>query len=183
MENNLKEKNNNGIINAILCILLLASIGFICYDKFLKKEEPKPADCNCPTCEKCNNEAKQDDYLKLCTLDMGGKISLDVNSECVDKELSASNVVVKNIKINGKLYELKYVFEPGEDEDNKYFENSVTKLYVNGKLLDAYPGDISYRTVLMYLKIDNNKLILGETIPSDIPPGEHTYDLSELGEE
>ena len=38
MENNVKEKNNSGIIIAILCVLLLASIGFICYDKFLKKD-------------------------------------------------------------------------------------------------------------------------------------------------
>lgn len=180
MKENVKGKNNSGIIIAVLCALLLASIGFICYDKLLKKEEPKTSDSNCPVCEKCNCEQKQDEYLKLCTLDMDGKTSLDVNSECTDKDSSASNVVVKNIKINSKLYELKYIFEPGEDEDNKYFENSVTKLYINGKLLDAYPGDISYRTVLMYLKIDNNKLILGETIPSDIPPGEHTYDLTDF---
>ncbi len=38
MENNVKKKNNSGVIIAILCILLLASIGFICYDKFLKKD-------------------------------------------------------------------------------------------------------------------------------------------------
>ena len=38
MENNVKEKSNSGIIIAVLCVLLLASIGFICYDKFLKKD-------------------------------------------------------------------------------------------------------------------------------------------------
>ena len=39
MENIVKEKGNSkGIITVILFILLLAAVGFICYDKLLKKD-------------------------------------------------------------------------------------------------------------------------------------------------
>ncbi len=68
MENNVKEKNNNGIIIAILCILLLASIGFICYDKLLKKEEGE-----CPKTD-CKCEEKSNSCNCSNSLDLGEKI-------------------------------------------------------------------------------------------------------------
>ncbi len=180
MEKNLKEKNNSGIIIVILCVLLLASIGFICYDKFLKKEEPKPTDCNCSTCEKCNKEVNQDTKSEKCVLDMNGKTNLDVNSECANMEADNSNAIVKNIKLNGKNYELKYIFVKDESSSDSRlaYDNGVTIIYVNGKLLDAFPGQ--YRNVLMTIKTSGSKLILGETFPSDVPAAEHTYDLSEF---
>ena len=184
MENSLKEKNNGkGIIIAILIVLLLAACGFICYDKLLKKEESVSKKCNCPTCEKCDNNSNQGNKLKECTLDMNGKVNIDVNDVCSNAmEDGYDGVIVKNIKVNGKIYELKYVFEPGKDinenDTTSYYGNSVTKLYINDKLLDAYPGQD--RNALMTLKVNNNKLILGETFPSDVPPTEHTYDLSDF---
>ena len=184
MENSLKEKNNGkGIVIAILIVLLLAACGFIFYDKLLKKEESVSKECNCPTCEKCNNNSNQGSKLKACTLDMNGKANIDVNDMCANAmEDGYDGVVVKNIKVNGKIYELKYVLEPGmdinENDTTSYYGNSITKLYINDKLLDAYPGQ--YRNALMTIKIANNKLILGETFPSDVPPADHTYDLDDI---
>ena len=39
-ELNVKSNNNSKIIIVILAILLIAALGFICYDKFINKEEP-----------------------------------------------------------------------------------------------------------------------------------------------
>ena len=176
MEENVKEKNNNGIINAILCILLLASIGFICYDKLLKKEESKSLDCNCPVCEKCNI-VNNDEELRICTIDMKGRTSANIYTECSGDGMEIygghTKVIVKNIEINKKNFQLEHIFDG--------YENSITKMYINGQLLDVYKGD--YRQILWGLKIKDNKLVVEESFPSDVPPGEHTYDLSELGEE
>ena len=180
MENNVKKKNNSVIIIAILCILLLASIGFICYDKFLKKEE-KSKDCNCPTCEKCSNEKGQEIKLKMCTLDMNGKTSIDVQAECETAATDGyDSVAIKNIKVNSKIYELKYrlVYDDITNDDQLAYDNSVTKIYVNNKLLDAFPGQ--FRNTLMSLKVSNSKLILSEAYPSDVPAADHTYDLSDF---
>lgn len=182
MENSLKEKNNGkGIIIAILIVLLLLTCGFICYDKLLKKSEPVSKDCNCPVCEKINSNSNQGSNLKVCTLDMSGKTNIDVQDMCSNvMEDGYDGVVVKNITANGKTYELKYIHEMDESasDDQLAYDNSVTKLYVNSKLLDAYPGQ--YRNVLMTVKVTNNKLVLGETFPSDVPAAEHTYDLSDF---
>jgi len=180
MDNVVKEENKKkNVIIGVLIILLLIVTGFICYDKLLKKGETESKNCNCPICEKCKDEDKQDSKLNVCTLDMSGKTNIDVQDECMKiNEDGYDDVVVKNIKVNGKTYELKYIHKLDEstDDDQLSYDNSVTMVYVNGELLDAYPG--MYRNVLMTLRIENNKLILGETFPSDVPPADHSYDLN-----
>ena len=182
MENNVREKNGSKGVVVILCILLLISIGFICYDKLLKKEETKPADCNCPTCEKCDKETSEDEESVACNLDMNGKTSLNVLEECANKGASNNNVVIKNVKVNGKTYVLKYIFDEDERSTDSQlaYNNGVTRIYVDGKLLDAFPG--KYRNCLMTIKISNNKLVLEEAYPSEDPSFEHTYDLKDLDE-
>ena len=180
MEEKVKKKNN-AIIIVILLILLLASIGFICYDKLLKKEEPKPSDCNCPECEKCSKNEEQEEF-KLCTLDMKGKSNLDVLNDCIKMtDENSSNVEVKNIEVNGKVYNLKYVFEGAKEQDDEgssYYRNSVTKIYVNGKLIDAFPGQ--YRNILFSLEIKDGKLVVQDGYPSETPPGEHIYNIIDV---
>ena len=184
MENVVKENGNSkGIITIILFVLLLASVGFICYDKLLKKSESISKDCNCPICDKCSNKESENENSKLCKLDMNGKSNLNVLDECLKiTNNNSDNVIIKNINVNGKVYELKYFFEPGIEKDEKdvtsYYENGITQIYINNKLLDAFPGQ--YRNVLMSLKIVNNKLVLSESFPSDVLPGDHTYDLSDF---
>ena len=192
MDNNLKEKSNGkGIIIVILVVLLIIACGFICYDKLIKKNEAKPKDC--PVCEKCKEpEQKEcpknenilptDDKLYKCIVDMSGKTSIKLEDACADVYDDSYNILVKNINVNGKTYELKYYVEendPSEAQPNHLsMENSVTQVYVNNVLLDAYPGQ--YRNSLMSVEVKNNKLVLGEAFPSDVGPGYHTYDLSFL---
>ena len=84
MENVAKEENKRGVlVTLILTVLLLGAVGFICYDKLLKKEDSNSKDCNCPKCDKCSNIENENENSKLCTLDMNGKSNLNVLDECL----------------------------------------------------------------------------------------------------
>ena len=51
------EKTNKvkNVIIIFLSLLLILSIGFICYDKFSSNRKLVNKTCNCPSCEKCTN--------------------------------------------------------------------------------------------------------------------------------
>ena len=176
-------KRNNIII--ILGVLLLAAVGFICYDKLLIKKEPKKIESDCKACEKCNKEEQKIKTI-TCTLDMNGKTNIDVEQDC-SSVIGYNSVVIKNIKVNEKLYEFKYrldglsnvINDDGSIDEYYYnYDNSVGTYYVNGKLIDAFSAKYSY--VIMTVRIENGKIIVKNAFPSDIPPVEHPYDLSEF---
>ena len=175
MENNVNGQNKRkNLVVVILAIFLLAACGFICYDKFLKKDEPIKKDCNCPTCEKCNSIEKDDEKLKICTLDMSGKTALDVYKECGDDHFQEfyRKTVIKNIKVNNKNYELTYFFD-GRDEEP---DERIIKMYLNGAVYEMHMG--IYRNVLHGLSVKNNLLVLDEGAYTDAyPPSTTVYDL------
>ncbi len=166
----------------MLSIILIIALGFICYDRFLIKEEPIKQNCKCPKCEKCNTEIEkiEKEEEKICEIDMKDKKVLDVYSMCSEQENSStSNVKVKNISINGKNYALFHEFTPFYDLKGKYVNfNGITKLYLNGILLDVYKGQ--NRETLWRVRIDDSKIIVSETWPSENPPVDYTYDLKDI---
>ncbi len=179
--NNL-EKNEKGknITIIILSIVLIIALGFICYDKMLNKQKTTKKECKCPICEKCISESKEENNSKdkICELDMKDKNELDVYNLCEEQGISnASSVKIKNILINNKNYVLFHEFTPFYDSKGTYVNfNGITKLYLNGILLDVYKGQ--NRETLWKIKIDGNKLIISETWPSEAPPVDYTYDLT-----
>lgn len=178
--NNL-EKNGKGKSFAIimLSIALIIALGFICYDIFLKKEKIVEKECNCPTCENCalEEKSKNNEEIQICELDMKDKFELEVYELCKEKGIdNPSRVKIKNISLNSKNYVLFHNFEPFYDSKNTYVSfNGVTKLYLNGILLDVYKGQ--NRQTLWKIKTDGNSLILSETWPSEAPPVDYTYNL------
>lgn len=179
VEKNVKGKN---IIIVILILLLFGAIVFICYDKILNKQKTTKKECKCPICEKCISESKDENNSKdkICELDMANKTNLDVYDLCEKEGISnASNVKIKNISINNKEYVLYHVFEPFYDAKGTYVNfNGVTKLYLNGFLVDVYKGQ--KRQTLWTVKIDGNILTVSETWPSENPPVDYTYDLNNI---
>lgn len=176
--NNLEKGKNIAII--MLSIVSIITLGFIFYDKFLIKEKTIKQECNCPKCEESNIETKKgkpEQVMLICELDMKDKRELDVGSLCNEQGISnANNVKVKNISINDKNYVLFHEFIPFYDSKGTYINfNGITKLYLNGILLDVYKGQ--NRETLWKIRIDGNKLIISETWPSEAPPVDYTYDL------
>ena len=181
--NNLENKGKGkNIAIIILSVVLIVALGCIGYDKLLKKENIVNKDSKCPKCEKCTSEVKKDDDEekkdKICELDMKDKNELDVYNLCEEQGISnASSVKIKNILINNKNYVLFHEFTPFYDSKGTYVNfNGITKLYLNGILLDVYKGQ--NRETLWKIKIDGNKLIISETWPSETPPVDYTYDLT-----
>ena len=179
------EKNGkvkNIIIVILILLLLLVAIIFICYDKMLNKQRTTKKDCKCPICEKCILESKEENNSKdkICELDMANKTNLEVYDLCEKKGIiNASNVKIKNISINNKEYVLYHVFEPFYDAKGEYVSfNGITKLYLNGYLVDVYKGQ--NREILWTVKIDGNLLTVSETWPSEGPNVDHTYDLTDI---
>lgn len=178
------EKTGKGknIIIVILFILLFGAIVFICYDKLLNNQKNTKDKCKCPTCEKCVSEKKENNNSKdkICELDMTNMSELNVYDLCEEKGIyNASNVKIKNILVNNKEYILYHVFEPFYDAKGTYVNfNGVTKLYLNGFLVDVYKGQ--RRQTLWTVKIDGNILTVSETWPSENPPVDYTYDLNDI---
>lgn len=178
LENNGKVKN---VVINVLIILLIIALGFICYDSFLTKDNSIKQNCRCPKCENCNTEIEKiEPEEKICEIDMKDKNDLDVYTLCEDQEVSStSNVKIKNIFINGKKYVLFHEFTPFYDSKGNYVNfNGITKLYLNGFLLDVYKGQ--NRQTLWRVKVDDTKLIISETWPSETPPADYTYDLKDF---
>ena len=179
VENKGKGKN---ITIIILSVVLMITLGFIGYDKLLKKENMVNKDSKCPKCEKCTNVTKNEEEEEtkenICELDMEGKNELDVYTLCDKQGISnASNVKIKNISSNNKNYILFHEFIPFYDSKGTYVNfNGITKLYLNGILLDVYKGQ--NRETLWKIKIDGDNLIISETWPSEAPPVDYTYDLT-----
>ena len=154
MENVVKEKGNSkGIIIVILIILFLGAVGFICYDKLLKKEDSNSKDCNCPKCEKCSNSGniivddefdEEDRKLKTCIIDLNGKS--EVNQNQIDKTCGEDffgnfyrEVIIKNIKIKDMTFNVKYLLEGlYSDPDDR-----IIKVYVNDTLFELHKAIIS----------------------------------------
>ena len=178
------EKNEKGknITIIILSIVLIIALVFICYDKMLNIQKTTKKECKCPICEKCISESKEENNSKdkICELDMANKTDLEVYDLCDDQGISnESNVKIRNISINNKEYVLYHVFEPFYDAKGTYVSfNGVTKLYLNGYLVDVYKGQ--KRQTLWRIRIDGNKLIVSETWPSEAPPVDYTYDLTDI---
>ena len=63
VENKGKGKN---IAIIVLSIILIIVLGFICYDKLLKKEPIVNKEKNCPKCQECNNNKQED----MCLYDL-----------------------------------------------------------------------------------------------------------------
>jgi len=164
----------------MLSIILVIALGFICYDRFLNKEESIKQNCKCPTCEKCidNKSVDEPEKKEICELDMTNKTELDVYGLCKEKGIdNASRVKIRNISINNKSYVLFHDFEPFYDLKGTYVHhNAVTKLYINGFLLDVYKGQ--NREILWSIKIEGTSIIISETWPSEAPPVDYTYDLN-----
>ena len=179
VENKGKGKN---ITIIVLCLALIIAVGFICCDKFLNKEKTVKHNCECPKCEKCidNKSADDPEKIEICELDMANKTELDVYDLCKEKGIdNASRVKIKNISINNKSYVLFHEFTPFYDLKGTYVNlNSITKLYLNGILLDVYKGQ--KRETLWKIRIDENQLIISETWPSEAPPVDYTYDLKDF---
>ena len=178
VETNGKGKN---IIMVILVLLLFGAIIFICYDKVLNNNHTEDT-CECTTCEECISDSKEENNSnnKICELDMANLTDLKVYDLCKEKGIdNASNVKIKNILINNKEYVLYHVFEPFYDEKGTYVSfNCVSKLYLNGYLLDAHNGN--HRETLWNVRIDGNILTVSETWPSENPPVDYTYDLNNI---
>ena len=57
--NNLENKGKGkNIAIIVLSIILIIVLGFICYDKLLKKEPIVNKEKNCPKCQECNNNKR-----------------------------------------------------------------------------------------------------------------------------
>ena len=186
MENIVKEKGNSkGIITVILFILFLAAVGFICYDKLLKKEDSNSKDCNCPKCEKCSNSGntivddefdEEDRKLKTCTIDLNGKS--EVNKNQIDKACgedffgnSYREVIIKNVKIKDMTFNVKYLFEGLYSEPDDRF----IKVYVNDTLFELHKA--IYSNALSSIKVKEDLLELTEYSFTDIPAFTRLYDI------
>ena len=65
--NNLENKGKGkNIAIIVLSIILIIVLGFICYDKLLKKEPIVNKEKNCPKCQECNNNKQED----MCLYDL-----------------------------------------------------------------------------------------------------------------
>ena len=184
--NNEKKKN---LIIIILSTLLICALGIIYYDKVLTKQ--KIINNKCPKCEKCtvekeeqkndkNEEKEEKKEKEICELDMKNENELDVYHLCEEKGIyNASRVKIKNISIDKEEYILFHDFIPFYDAKDTYVNyNGITKLYLNGILLDVYKGQ--NRETLWKIKIEGDNLIISETWPSEAPPVDYTYDLKEF---
>ena len=181
--NNIENKvKGKGTVIIALSIALIIALGFIFYYQILNKSKVAKKECKCPTCEKCIDNKSEDEPEKkeICELDMANKTELDVYGLCKEKGIdNASRVKIKNISINNKSYVLFHDFEPFYDLKGTYVNyNAVTKLYINGILLDVYKGQ--NRETLWRVRIDDSKLIVSETWPSENPPVDYTYDLKDF---
>ena len=181
--NNIENKvKGKGTVIIALSIALIIALGFIFYYQILNKSKEDKKECKCPTCEKCIDNKSEDEPEKkeICELDMANKTELDVYGLCKEKGIdNASRVKIKNISINNKSYVLFHDFEPFYDLKGTYVNyNAVTKLYINGILLDVYKGQ--NRETLWRVRIDDSKLIVSETWPSENPPVDYTYDLKDF---
>ena len=176
VENKGKGKN---IAIIVLGIVLIIALGFIFYYQILNKSKVAKKECKCPTCEKCidNKSVDEPGKKEICELDMTNKTELDVYGLCKEKGIdNASRVKIRNISINNKSYVLFHDFEPFYDLKSTYINyNAVTKLYINGFLLDVYKGQ--NREILWSIKIEGTSIIISETWPSEAPPVNYTYDL------
>ena len=125
------EKTNKvkNVIIIFLSLLLILSIGFICYDKYSSNRKLVNKTCNCPSCEKCtNNQSTEDsEKVKICNLDMKDKTVLEVYDLCNKKGIdNASKIIVKNIVIDGKSYDLYYDHE-------SYYDPETNTIYYTDK--------------------------------------------------
>lgn len=163
MENNVKEKNNSGTIIAILCILLLASIGFICYDKFLKKEDKECPKTECK-CEKNESNFNNETSIKSLseinftedykTVKIGNriiKIQLDEDSHLLidDNYVYGSNNSDKIVAMHTYLTD-KFVFFTDVGQDGEVIEYAIGE---NGAIL---VNDNDYQ--MMNFKLNNGYL-------------------------
>ena len=99
MENNVVEQNKGkNLVVVILVILLLSACGFICYDKFLKKDDSSQKDCNCPI---CNDSSASNDTMK----NESGKIIVKRNG-IAKLESVPSDIVGKYQNKSGDYYKL-----------------------------------------------------------------------------
>ena len=173
-----KEKKGKGkdITIIVLSIVLIISLGFIFYNKVLNKSKVTKKECKCPTCEKCidNKSVDEPEKKDICELDMTNKRELNVYDLCKEKGIDNAS----RVKIN-KFYVLFHDFEPFYDLKGTYVNyNGVTKLYLNGILLDVYKGQ--NRETLWTIRIEDTNIIISETWPSEAPPVDYTYDLKDF---
>lgn len=163
MENNVKGKNNSRIIISILCILLLALIGFICYDKFLKKEDkecPK-IDCQCERNESnFNNETSikslseinfTEEYKIVRIGNKNIKIQVDKDSNLLidDNYVYESNNSNKIVAMRAYLTD-KFVFFTEAAQDGEVIEYAMGE---NGAIV---VNDNDYQ--MMNFKLNNGYL-------------------------
>lgn len=163
MENNVKKKNNSGIIIAVLCILLLASTGFICYDKFLKKEDKECPKIDCQ-CEKNGSNFNNETSIKsLSEINFTGeyktvrignrniKIQVDEDSYLLidDNYVYGSNNSNKIVAMHTYLTD-KFVFFTDVGQDGEVIEYAVGE---NGAIV---VNDNDYQ--MMNFKLNNGYL-------------------------
>jgi len=102
------EKKNNKVLIIILVVIILCLLGFIVYDKFIKKApEIKEKECQiceicqeCEKCEVCQECEKCDDNKIECNCPASSVLGLKVSSVkkvTIQKRIRLLKLVIKNI--------------------------------------------------------------------------------------
>lgn len=124
------KKDNSLLIIIVLGILLIGSLGFICYDKFINTEPAKskdstpvvtPNDKQCEECQKCDNNISECN-CPTCTSNLGEKIN-----------------TIKEVKVNDKNQTIKI----GKKE-YKVRRDSDYHLLINDESVNNWSGDEIY---------------------------------------
>lgn len=176
----MEEKKSNGlvVVVALLCLLVGGVGGYFISFSYLNKNEAN----NQSNTSNENNESsnKTEKEYEICSLDMQQKSDLSVECEETFAEAHAINkkIIIKNITFNGTTFELSHVVDYDESVKSRYYENSITKLYINGVLIDAYKA--TYRNILEKVSVKDGKLTIYETTPSEGPSVEHSYDWNSI---
>lgn len=121
MEEKKNKSTGKTITIIILIILLLGTTGYICYDKFLTKEEPKQV-------ETPKKETKKEELIKQSSFKLE------------DIECTGTETCEKKMKLayNNKNHELKLIKKLTDDTKNYKIE-----VYEDNKLIDTLDGGSS----------------------------------------
>ena len=171
-------EKNRKVIVGILGGLLLISLGFICYDKFLKKDDITKNDCDCPKCQECDKVKECENTPLQCNCPNVSNFGEKINS-FKEIKLTATNQTIKigskTVKVKTGTYENNDGYLAIDDYIVNYPLGSgkvhVDKAYITDKFI-FFTGVAQDGEIIQYVLGEK-----GEIIPNNNQYQMHNFKI------
>ena len=141
-ESNVKQNNGSKVIIAVLAVLLIGALGFICYDKFINKEKP-PVPTLTPMPTPTSSPVPTD----------------NINTNIIE----ASVGEVKSVELTNKNQTIKFgnnLLQLRVDDNYGNNEYITYKLFINDKLIEKRSYGENEHEIYVNYAFVTNKFVL-----------------------